>query len=437
MSITGKGLLSLRRKDIKEQKSIATGFKKIQFAHKATAGATGFNLASLTLPSEMVGFTNPSPAELAEAQLFFYRKNLTLVSSLRGVLMDYLSYNVNSSQITFIGFTAEEGEIFTGIIDHNARTGVNMVDAAPLVATGDLAIGATDFNVGQLFEINKYSSSQVGAVIVYRNGVQQFRNTGNSSTVLDGNYYEVNNGSGTGQVIRFNTAPTSQTDSILVVSNGLMAYNPDGSALQMIENLSGKIDSMVPTLAAVAGVPESTFGGISNVDLKSFGDSFLNYKTSNDAAVSGIKTGTKDAREFRSGAPSGFGSTNTAIRRFSAPQNAPSFVTYSDSATLGTTFTINEAGLYFLKYSDRFSGPTQAVFGISLNSNQLTTDIFAISEFHRIAVVVTGANAATSPACGVVWLSVGDVVRAHVNPASPPSNTDLAMNFVITQMIKA
>lgn len=276
MSLTGKNTLSIRRKDVAEQKSIAIGFKKIQFAHKATLGDTGINLGSLVLPSEMSGFTNPSPAEIAQAQLFFYRKNLTLISSTKGILIDYMSYDVASAaQINFVGFTADDGEVFTGIIDAVARTGVQLVDAAPLVSTGELAIAVTDFNVGQMFEINKHSSSQVGAVIVYRNGMQQFRNTGNSSVILDGNYYEVNNGSGTGQIIRFNTAPSGFSDSILVVSNGLMAYNPDGSALQRIEAISGKIDSMVPTVAALAGVPESNFGGVTNVDLKSFGDTVL------------------------------------------------------------------------------------------------------------------------------------------------------------------
>jgi hypothetical protein len=106
--------------------------------------------------------------------------------------------------------------------------------------------------------------------------MQQFRNTNNSAITLDGNYYEVNNGSGTGQVIRFNNAPSGQDDSILVVSNGLLAYNPDGSALQQIEVLAGKIDAMVPTLADLAGVPETNFQAIpSNVDLKSFGDTVL------------------------------------------------------------------------------------------------------------------------------------------------------------------
>lgn len=283
MSVTGKGSLSIRKEDVREQKSLTVGFKKITFAHKATLGATGINLGSLTVPTEMssVGFTNPTAAELLAAQLLFYRKNLTLVSSIKGPLMDYLSYDISSSsRISFNGFTAEDGEIFIGTIDYNARNGFPLVDAAPLVSSGTLAVAVTDFNVGQMFEVNKYSSQQVGAVIVYRNGVQQFRNTGNSSTVLDANYYEVNNGSGTGQIIRFNNAPVGDSDSILVVSNGLLAYNPDGSALQQIEALAGKIDAMVPTLADLAGVPETDFQAApSNVDLKSFGDAVLSQGT--------------------------------------------------------------------------------------------------------------------------------------------------------------
>lgn len=283
MSVTGKGSLSIRKQDVREQKNLGVGFKKIQFAHKATLGSSTINLLSLTVPTEMsgVGFTNPSSAELSAAQLSFYRKNFTLVSSLRGVLMDYVSYNVSTdTNINLVGFTAADGEIFVGTVDYNARNGQNLVDAAPLVSTGTLAISSTDYNVGQLFQVGQYITQQVGAVVVYRNGLQQFRNTNNSSVTLDGNYYEVNNGSGTGQIIRFNTVNTLAADSILVVSNGLLAYNPDGSALQQIQALAGKIDVMIPTLADLAGVPQTNFQAApSSVDLKSFGDTVLSQGT--------------------------------------------------------------------------------------------------------------------------------------------------------------
>lgn len=284
MSLTGNSSLSLKRKDVKEQKSLAVGFKKLVFAHKASLGDTAINLAALTAPTEMMalGFSNPTSGELAAAQLLFYKTNLTLVSSARGVLMQDLSYSVQTStRIVFNGFTALEGEIFTGVIDYNARNGINVVDAAPIVATGTLAVGAVDFNVGTPFEVGKYSDiSQVGQVVVYRNGKQQFRNTGNSSSVLDGNYYEVDAGSGMGVLIRFNTTPVVQSDNILVFSHGLLAYRPDSSALAVIENLAGQLDQVIPTVAALSGQPETNFRAApNNVDLKAFGDRVLSAES--------------------------------------------------------------------------------------------------------------------------------------------------------------
>ncbi len=284
MSLTGKSSTgTLRKKDFAESKSSSIGYKKLMFAHKATLGDTQISLSSLSLPSEMasLGFTNPTVGELTGAQLFAYKNNLTLTSSARGQLIQGLSYTVDSStKITLQGFTALENEIFVGVIDGNVRSGLQVVDAAPLVATGTISVGVADFNVGQPFTVNQYPSAQVGAVTVFRNGVQQFRNSGNSSTVLDGNYYEVNAGSGLGVIIRFNNAPTINTDNILVVSTGLISVRPDGSMLATIENLQGQLDQVIPTVADLAGVPQTNFRAApNNVDLKAFGDRVLAAET--------------------------------------------------------------------------------------------------------------------------------------------------------------
>jgi len=277
MSIIGNGSLSLRKKDIKESSSIAVGFKRLVFAHKATAGQTGINLASLTTPTEMSsqGFVNATLNDITTSNLLFFRNNLSLVSSSKGRLVDYLSYSVASgTQINFNGFTAEEGEIFVGVIDNDAKTGQNIVDARPISATGLLTVGTTDFNVGTPFEVGKYITSQVGAVIVFRNGQVQFRNAANSSSSTDGNYYEVDPGGGLGTVIRFNTAATLQDDNILVVSNGLVAERPTGSMMATIENINGQLNNMAGYVADAVGSTSSTVLGAapSNVDLKAFGD---------------------------------------------------------------------------------------------------------------------------------------------------------------------
>jgi len=78
MSLTGKNTLSIRKQEVKEQRSIAIGFKKVVFAHKATAGDTGFSLSSLTSPgSFMPTHVNPNVSELAQVNLNLYQKNLT------------------------------------------------------------------------------------------------------------------------------------------------------------------------------------------------------------------------------------------------------------------------------------------------------------------------------------------------------------------------
>jgi hypothetical protein len=276
MSLTSKSTLSLKKRDVQQQRQAGTAYRRLVFAHKANAGETGINFTALVQPSEMaaLGFVNPNAGDILAANILFYKKNLTIISSARGVLMQDLSYTVpTSSRIEFQGFTALQDEIFTCILETGVRDGLTMVDASPIVATGELAVGATDFNVGTPFEVNKYDAQQIGAVLVFRNGQIQFRNPGNGTT--GGNYQEVNNGSGLGTVIRFNTAPSAQSDNIVVWGH-LMAERPDGSMMAAIESLAGQIDQMIPTLAAVAGVPETTFQGApNNQDLKAFGDTVL------------------------------------------------------------------------------------------------------------------------------------------------------------------
>ncbi len=274
MSNTGKATLSIKRKDVRDQKSIATGFKKLVFAHQAGAGETTIDLAALTVPPDMAGngFVNPSLADMQAAKMKTFRKNLTLISSLRGELIDFLSYTVNSATSITLFFDAEADEIFTGTLDHNAKTGVSLADAKPLVAVGDLAVGTTDFATGDSFK----TGVDPQEVVVYRGGLIQIRNTGNSSTVLDGNYHEVDSGSGFSTLIRFNVAASGTPDSIIVNGVGALVERPTGSQQQEIDSLAGQIDNMIPTLADLANVPETDFQAApNNIDLKQFGDRVL------------------------------------------------------------------------------------------------------------------------------------------------------------------
>ena len=278
MAVTGTGAISLRKQDLQGSKPIAVGFKKLVFAHRADAGETGISLSTLSTPSDLSskGFLQPDPSDLAAAKLLFYRKNLTIVSSSKGILQDYLSYTVSTNdRINWEGFTADQDEIFMCIVDHEPQTGLQTVDASPMTpATGTLLSGTQDFNVGEAFVVNKYPTAQIGAVIVTVDGVLQLRNVGNATAApgADGNYQEIDNGSGLGVTIRFNTTEAYDR-SVAVYSNGVLVNRPDASRDQVIETLATVIDIMIPDLALATGNAESKYQGApSQQDLKAFSE---------------------------------------------------------------------------------------------------------------------------------------------------------------------
>ena len=273
MSVIGKGSLSIKKTEVKEQKNVALGFKKVKFAHQASAGQTGFNLGTLVTPTDMsvLGFVQPSSATLLRGNLFTFRNNLKLVSSVRGLLIDQLSYTVaSSSQITFQGFTALEGEIFVGHFDEAPTTSLSVVDGRTVVASGILLAGQTDFNIGTPMPINQNPLANVGAVMVFVDRGLQYRKTGNV-IAGDGDYIEVPVAGGLGSLIRF--AASAVDRYVMVMSNGVVAVRADGSMMAAVERVQGQIDAMVPVLSAAAGVPTTTFQTApGNVDLKQFGD---------------------------------------------------------------------------------------------------------------------------------------------------------------------
>lgn len=127
----------------------------------------------------------------------------------------------------------------------------------------------------------------------------------------------------------------------------------------------------------------------------------------------------------------GHGSTNTRIRRFTTTlSSAGNAITYADSGTDGGSFTINDAGLYEVFYSDGHTtddSPTQ--MGISINSNQLTTGIQSITAANRIAFfsAYRGGVLAASSCSTIIRAAAGDVIRAHNGGDSLPDSTTAAV----------
>lgn len=129
----------------------------------------------------------------------------------------------------------------------------------------------------------------------------------------------------------------------------------------------------------------------------------------------------------------GHGSTNTKIRRFTTIlANIGTAITYSDSATLGASLTINEDGLYEVFYQDSFETTAYTIIGASLNSTQLTTNIDAINASDRVFSAQIGGNASTGNVnCGsrVLKLSAGNVIRPHTMGAALAATSAAMMSI--------
>lgn len=280
--LTGKNTKVIRKKEVAESKSLSQGFEKLTFATVLSAGATGIDINALIPPTGWTtsGRVNPSPSRIAEARMFQFKDNITIQSSLpeRNPLMKQSFSVASNSQINFVGFTAEEGEEFEVTIDANPISSIQVIAAKTPVTEGDLAVGVTDFAIG--FSTPTTSND----IVVFRGGLEQKRNTSNSDTVLDGNYYVVDNGSGFGSVIRFNNAPVGQEDYIKVTAIGGVVESPTNSTWDEIQVLQGQLNAIAADLALTTGNPVTDYQSSPNdVDVSQFGSRVIQAEADIDS----------------------------------------------------------------------------------------------------------------------------------------------------------
>lgn len=130
----------------------------------------------------------------------------------------------------------------------------------------------------------------------------------------------------------------------------------------------------------------------------------------------------------------GHGAVNTKVRMFNQATTIGTAITTTQTANSGREFTINEAGVYMISYSDARAGGASD-FGISLNSAQLTTSITVITAANRLIVTNSPAAALIGHCSVAIRLAVGDVVRPHTD-GLVDATTDYQTMFVITQMAR-
>ena len=285
MSSIAKTSISLSKKDLTKSRISTVSFSNVVFYHKATAGQKIINLASLTLPSaEMPTVVQATPEELGAARLSVNKKNLRLSSSAKGELIQGLDYVVvDSMTILLIGPYEDTGaeieEIFVGTVTQVPVSDLVVASSKNVVKSYSLPVGQNTLNLAQEFKVNEFSSENIGIVKLFVNGVLAQRNTGNSSTILDKDYYEIDSGNGFGSTIYFNTAP-SLTPYEIIADFGVRAVT-DLNAIGTIESLSGSIKKIANDLAPLAGTSASSYinSNPSDVERRGFGDMVLNHET--------------------------------------------------------------------------------------------------------------------------------------------------------------
>lgn len=136
----------------------------------------------------------------------------------------------------------------------------------------------------------------------------------------------------------------------------------------------------------------------------------------------------------------GHGSTDTHIRRFANLVSiVGSDVTVTDNAVNGTYFRINSDGLYSIAYED--ASASGAAAGLTKNSPFLTTPVSDVSNdpYRLISSSVSGAGTDQPAAITTtLFLSQGDIIRAHNDSASTPDGTaNNGTTFRITKVANA
>lgn len=131
--------------------------------------------------------------------------------------------------------------------------------------------------------------------------------------------------------------------------------------------------------------------------------------------------------EVRLHGANGYGSTDTKIPRYSTVDlNTGTAITFSDSATEGTKFTINVSGYYSLAMSqDRNSGEAVAGFSLNASAGQRTTTLYSVAAPTRLIHHFEGSTSSfnLAHAAWTGYLAAGDVVRPHSNGAASSDST--------------
>ena len=128
----------------------------------------------------------------------------------------------------------------------------------------------------------------------------------------------------------------------------------------------------------------------------------------------------------------GYGSVTNIRRWANVGKNVGSAITYADDANDGSSFTINEDGIYGMSYSDFLGGSTN--WGLTVNEvGTLAVGITAVPAANVLTAFTTNATGDSGCCSCTVALSAGDVIRNHSEGTTQNANVFPQM-FRITKV---
>ena len=130
----------------------------------------------------------------------------------------------------------------------------------------------------------------------------------------------------------------------------------------------------------------------------------------------------------------GYGSTNTRIRRWTnTVTNQGSDITYTDSATLGASFTVNTNGVYCISFSLAISTVAQWM-AIGLNASVANQAPISMLASEVLAVNYVGTGSSGGNICWTGYLPSGSIIRPHSDGGAATPAQPAMDSFTITRV---
>lgn len=255
---TGKENFTLEKEENGNERFPAQAVRGITFAHESPGGETEIPFNALILPSDWAssGLSNPSAISLLEKNLAKDRARVSITSSL-GYPIQKSAFKVTNTAIIFKDYITSADEILEISVDGQISGAQVVADLRSYKIEGEIADGLDEFDFGVSSKIRPEDFM----FLVHRSGEQMFQADNNDDSGATGDFYILDpDNDGMGTTLKF-FDPAVGDEGVSVTSIGGVIDSPSVSTFQEIDYLAGQLDIVIPTVAALAGVPESNFRG--------------------------------------------------------------------------------------------------------------------------------------------------------------------------------